>query len=393
MLSKITAIIAQRTLDSTAKVVAELGEFAARSKYLVGIAVESKTHHDNTAFTGGHTTEHREDYATMTVHLDNNEGIRDASRLLISDERIAEIADGYTLPEHLKHPDNYADAFIGTIIKGLTGYEEDVDKTFQDQADESAHNIASIPGLSSAQAMAGLLMGEVNLTRAQMNVLYRSTQIEMMEHVLRFLIARDKRTYQGERFIHSGVDYNWATGMLADALAIVNGTNGFNDDPDPTTNNEIYRGVLPQKSSLTVKGDVLYESLYGEPEPVWPPEVAKEYKAKKAAKAKRIQEELEVRQAELRAVREAEQANQLAAQSRQLDEIENTMGVLAESGFTWKGIVTGGNLDTVERVKEFYTEKYGIPAKDIHVIEGAAIYGGEQANLSAGSMTVYIRKK
>lgn len=377
-------------VENIAGLVEELGRFAASSRFIVGVTVESRATNDNTAFTGGHTTAYREDYGTMTVALDTNEGIRDATRLLISDERLAEIADSYVLPDHLKEPTNHVDAFIGHVIKGLVGYQEDIGESFADQAEASTDSLVAMPDITSAQATVFRSFGRVNLSRAQKNTLYRSQQVETMEHVLRFLIARKQaKPYTNGNF-SAGIDYEFAIGLLGEALSIVNGVNGFNEDPDPTTNDLLYRGTLQQKSSLAVKDKVVYYSGVRGPEPIWPPEQVEAYQSEQIEKARVRDAELRAQQAQ----REAADAKRREILAQQQALIGETMDVLASEGYEWKGImqiIPAGPMDSADKVRDYYAEKYGANPQDIRIIENFAIYGGKTAQHAPGSVTVYIR--
>lgn len=71
------------------------------------------------------------------------------------------------------------------------------------------------------------------------------------------------------------------------------------------------------------------------------------------------------------------------------------MGTLANLGYTWAGIMgirPNSPMDSVDKVKDYYVEKYGVPAEDIEVIENAAIYGGEKPTIAPGNVTIYVRK-
>ncbi len=378
------------TGGNIAEVVADLGRFAAASQHIVGLTVNSNAGFDATAFTGGHAVAHREDYSTITLALNSNEGIRHATHLLISDERLAEIADTYVLPEHLKNPANHVDAFIGHIIKGLVGYQDDTSESFADQAQASADTIIAKSAHSLAHIEAYSLMGEVNLERANDNALYRGEQVETMEHVLRFLIARENAKPYSNGDLYAGLDYEWATGILAEALTIVNGVNGFNENADPETNDLLYRGTLQSKSSVAVKEGVVYYSGVHGPEPIWPAEVAEAYQAEQLAKAQARDAEIQ----EQRLRHEMEAMEREETHRKQLGTIVEAMEVMAAEGFEWAGImqvIPHGPLNSAEKIKKFYSEKYGVPIEDVHTISDAAILAGKAPTLDPGSVTVYIR--
>jgi hypothetical protein len=377
--------------NNVAGFVEELGRFAASSQFIVGVTVVGKAEKDRTAFAGGHTVKYREDYGTMSVSLDTPEGIRHATRLFISEERAAEIVDAYVLPGHLRNPDNHVDAFIGHIIKGLVGYTDDVNDSFQEQAVASTDTIAAIPGITDKQALAFRLHGLVNLSDAQKNVLYRGQQVETLEHVLRFLIARENAKPYTKGNIYAGVDYQWATGILAEALQIVNGGNEFNQEGDHTSNDLVYRGTLQQRSSVAIEDRVVYVSGVGGPKPIWPPETVEAYEAEQI-KAARIRV---AEQAQERLVRDAEEATRQAAATQQAKEIQQTMKTLAEEGFGWRGIMQitpVGPMDSPDKIRAFYMEKYGVAEEDVRIVTGVAIYGGREVHFDAKSVTVYIRQ-
>jgi hypothetical protein len=377
-------------VNDVAGFVEELGRFAAASQYIVGVTVRSDAESDSTAFAGGHTTAYREDYGTVAVSLDTPEGIRHATQLFISDERLAEIADVYVLPEHLKNPDNHVDAFIGFIIKKLVGYEENTDISLAEQAAASNHTLLTLPDTTEAQAWAYMTAGRVNMTEAHWNALHRAQQLETAEHVLRFLIAREQAKPSTKGSFRAGLDYDWGTDLLGEMLVIVNGGNGFNNVVDPDENNLLYKGLLPPKSSLRAEDGVVYFSGIQGPKPIWPPAKVAEYEAEKVA-----QREAGIARQEARQVQKAaEEAARAEAFARQQAGLHQTIADLAEQGYEWHGIMptTGSALNSSEKVREFVAEKYGVPPQDIYIVPDAAIYGGETPHVMPGTATIYIRK-
>jgi hypothetical protein len=394
-----TVVLIEGSDQNVAAIVEELGAFAAASQNIVGITVESHADADATAFTGGHRVNHNDDYSTLTVALNTHEGIRSATRLLIPESRLAEIADAYVLPEHLKNPSNHVDAYIGHVIKGLTGYTEDNVESMAEQAEASTDTIAVTPGLNDGQTEAIRLYGTVNLLNAQLNVLYRAQQVETMEHVLRFLIARENsKSYMHGNF-YSSLDYDWATGILGEALEIVNGKNGFNKDPDPSTNDLLYRGTLAQKSSIAVLDRVVqYSGIHG-PVPIWPPEAVAAHEAEQleieAARQTAAKEQSIQYAAEL-AIREAEQANRRAAERQYVEAIKRTVDSLLEEGFVWRGtmpITPSGPMNSAHKIQAYYMEQHGLSEQDVRVLDGVAIHGGTKIYYSAGEVTIYLRQQ
>ncbi len=96
--------------------------------------------------------------------------------------------------------------------------------------------------------------------------------------------------------------------------------------------------------------------------------------------------------AEVKELAEAERIEKLAAGQA---EILQTMETLASGGYTWVGIMEvrlNSPMDSVEKIKGFYSEKYGVDPEDIHIVEDAAIYGGTTPTTAPGNVTVYIRR-
>lgn len=373
-----------------AVLVEELGRFAADSQYIIGVTVESNASEDGTAFAGGHTTAYREDYGTMTVRLDTPDGIRDATQLFISDERIAEITDAYTLPDHLKKPTNHVDAFISHVIKGLVGYSENTDESIAEQAEATTDTITTIPTLTQNQVTAARMFGEANLSRAQQNELYRSIQVETMEHVLRFLITKEQAKAYTKGNFNGGIDYEWGTGILGEALAIVNGVNGFNEDHDPSSNDLLYRGALQQKSSVAAKDGVIYNSGINGPEPIWPPEAVEEYKVKQLALARAENEQ----RARMNLQAELAETQRTEAIAQQKEELHRTMDILAQDGYSWAGIMQirpDTPLDSVEKVRSYFSERHEVAIEDVQVLKDTAVYGGSDPHRALGDVTIYVR--
>ena len=382
----------EESTQSIPTLVAGLGEFVASSTHVIGVVIESNAYVDGSAFIGGRTTEHRDDYAVIAVNLHTDKGVRHATQLLIPEERLAEIATSYTLPGHLKRPTNHVDAFIGSIIKGLTGYSEDTDASFSEQAQASTDAFVSSTPLTAPQAETAKLFGEVNISDAQKNVLYRAQQVETMEHVLRFLIARENINLYVKGNVSAGVDYISGTHLLGDALAIVNGNNGFNEHSDPSTNDLLYRGMLAQKSLTSIKDGIVFSGgMYDRhPSPIWPPEAVEAHEAEKRAAEKAKQDRSE----QQRLQREAAEGQRRLEIGLHQQATQQEISDLAAQGFMWKGIMPltpGGRMDSLDNIKRVYAEQYGCNETDVHVIDNTAIYGGTNIQYVPGNVTIYIR--
>jgi hypothetical protein len=171
------------------------------------------------------------------------------------------------------------DAIIGRVIKRLVGYPDDRHQSLAEQAIASSSVVMTSPGVTSDQAMAIGMSAPLDAGDATKNAHHRGQQVARMEHVLRFLIARQMANPLLQGRVELGVDYDLGTGILGDALQIVNGGNRFNRDRDPATNDLLYRGVLDRRTFLSIKDGVVYFSDGEDWEPVWPPEQVADYRA------------------------------------------------------------------------------------------------------------------
>lgn len=314
-------------------------------------------------------------------------------------DRLAEIADGYSLPAHLINPGNPIDAAIAYVISKMASIDPDTSKSLKDIADGSrAIEVAKNPELTLAQQTAAFDYGEVAFEQGNENTLYKAERLEALEHVLRFLLYREysrSKAYGRPFTAHMGTDYHAAKGILAEALSAVNGVNSF-AEVGVDAGAGLAMGSLPSKLNIAISDDAVMVSAPkpGGMKPIWPPSRVAEYEHEEAKQIEmaRLAEEAAAmaerqRDAERRAARAAE-AEQEAAK---IANLEALIGPLEELGYTWRGILLKtGRLATEEGLAQFIADGY--PGVDVHVVDGFAIYGGTKITIDPNAVTLFIKE-
>ncbi len=374
-----------------AAAIRDLGRFVAASEHVQGALVKSNATIGDSAFAGGDKGGYFETMSTVLASWDTPEEVSEATLLTVSEERLAEIADVYTPPEYLLNPANEVDAAIAYIIKGLSGYSEDTSESIEDQAMRSAESVVTTPGLTISQMKALGMGGVLNNRLATQNALYRSLQLETLDHALRLLIIRDMRRPYGDGSVYMSTDYTWASGPLGDAISVVNGYNGFSED-NSGTDKSLTMGMLGQKITIRIKDgqvNIGSQNMSGSM-PIWPQEAVDTYNQYQA----RLAEERVASAAERRRVADEMQTARLAEQTAELLEwrsrVEASMQEAEDNGRKWIGIFNiTGPLGEEGKLEEFVKKNYD--CKEVTIIPNAAIYGGKAPSPSNTEVTVYIK--